>query len=123
MKYLVFTESSPEDWCRILERDKPYQAERAVHPEKYPKYVMTTCRLSSELPRLTESMRGVDVYEVDSPEQLANHMASWDAQRLYAKTLKRWYVPLVEFAEPYTTEFFHQLELLEKTKEQAKTGE
>ena len=117
---MLLTEVSPEDWNMVIERDGPYQAERAMYPKKYPKYVLRTCMLQGELPKLTEGFRIVEVFEYDNPEQLANHMASWDAQRLYAKTLKRWYIPLVEYEGLYSKEYNHQRELLEKTmKEQS----
>jgi len=122
LKYLCFTECSPEDWNTALERDKILQAERAMYPEKYPKYAITSCVLSTELPKLTEGLRAVDVYEVDSPEQLANHMAFWDAQKLDVKSFRKWYIPLVDFVEPYTTEFHRQRELQEKRKEQSRTS-
>ena len=122
MKYLVINECSPEDWNTAIERDAIVQVDREKYPGKYPKFAITTCILSTELPKLTESFRTVDIYDVDNPEQLTNIAAFWDAQKLDVKSFKRYYIPLFEYREPYTTEFHRQRELQEKMREQPKTS-
>jgi len=120
MKYVCFTEFSPEDWHTMLERDAIIQADRERFPGKYPKKPIESCFLSTELPKLTESFKIVDVYEIDDPEQLTNLSAFWDAQRLDAKSLKKWYIPLFDFV-PYMTEFQRQRQRVEKMREESKT--
>jgi hypothetical protein len=121
MKYLVINEWSPEDWNTAIKRDAIIQADRERFPRKYPKKPIETCFLSTELPKLTETFRTVDVYDVDDPEQLTNLAAFWDAQKVDLKSFKRWYIPLFEYREPYSTELHRQLERVEKMREESKT--
>ena len=120
-RYLVFTEFDPVDEKALIEKDAMMQVERATYPEKHPRYVMTTSQLMADLPKLTERVRIVDVYEADSPEQMMNNAAYWRAQMRELKSYKRWYIPLQEASEAYFAEYSHQLKLAQERKEQSKT--
>ena len=122
MKLLVFSECSPEDWDVLLKVDAVYQANRANFPEKYPRYVLKTSFIGADLPKLTQQIRIVDVYEVENPEQLTNYWVHWNTQLFQAKSYRKWLIPLQEGSDAYVAEFSYMRQLIEKMKEQSKTS-
>jgi hypothetical protein len=121
-RYLVLSEYSAEDRDLLLELDAVYQTERAKSPDKYPKYVVKTSNLGAELPKLTQSFKILDVYEVDDPEQLTNYWAHWSTNASYAKSYRKHIIPLQDFSEVYLAPLSHMRQQYEKTKEQSKTS-
>ena len=120
-RILVFTEYSTEDMDGIVKADAAHQAERAMHPEKYPRYAMTTLMVQSDLPRLTERIRSIDVYEADNPEQIMNVGNFWGAQMSEHKSLKRHYIMVQELSAESIAEYSHQRRLIAERKDQTKT--
>jgi hypothetical protein len=96
MKYLAFMECASEEVEVMTEKGKAIWAERETAPDKYPKKIFQDHYLLGELPKLEEGIRVMTIYETDDPEQMANLVAYWEAQKPGLKTMKRWYIPLTE---------------------------
>jgi hypothetical protein len=108
MKYLVFTEYDSEEIDILTKKAKAIWAEREKAPDKYPKQIFPDHYVLGDLPKFKEAIRGVTIYETDDPEQIANVVAYWEAQKPELKTIKRWFIPLTGASK--------QMELIEKMK-------
>ena len=121
MRYLVFTEYNPEEAEAVIKEDAAFQADRAIHPEKYPRYAITSSSLGSSLPHLSERIQFVDVVEADDPEQMMNYRAHKGAQTTLSKSYKSWYISLQEYSDAFAAELALQYRLVAERKEQFKT--
>ena len=98
MRYLVFTEMSPDDMVRVRKAYDEVGAFREKHPDRLPKMFIGDHILMGDLPKLKEVWRSVTLYEADDPkqlEELARIHVRWTAE---FKSFKRYFVPIVDQA-------------------------
>ena len=80
----------------MIDKAKENWAERKKFPNKYPKQIFPDHIVLGDLPQFDGTIRSVTVYDTDDPEQIANIVAYWEAQKLELKTTKRWFIPIIE---------------------------
>jgi hypothetical protein len=90
MKYLVFDELSREEWDKQVESRPLHREERKKG--NLPKLVLGHHVLHGDPPKMTKSIRLVQIYETDDPNQLTDAEAVYMATNL--ETRKRWIIPI-----------------------------
>ena len=85
MKYIVFSESKPEDYDKVIEKRKQLLEERKKNPEKYTKALFPTHRMGGAL-------TGKSFTVVEATEEQIMNVAL-----LYGTIVKLEYMPIFEY--------------------------
>jgi hypothetical protein len=98
LKFLMITECKPEEMVAMLKKDAVINADREKNPENYPKTIAKGLWVMGEWPKLSpDTMKGFDLVEADSVEQVENHVAFWSSTMIAENpSLKKIYVPLLD---------------------------
>ena len=120
MKYLLISESDPEQMETVFERNAIVLTEREKNPMKYPQYTrFEQAMILGDLPKLTQGWaRSITLFD-GTPEQVANLEAFWTAQMPDIR-VRLWWIPIVETGDSFIAEYRHSRQLVEQRERQLK---
>jgi len=99
MKYLLITEINAEDVEAFFKKNDERVIDSEKNPDRYPKRVGAAYFVLAELPKLSpDSIKGFEIVEADSEEQMENYNVYWWSARVagIAPSLRKYFVPIAQ---------------------------